>query len=101
VEDCKKKTCATEFPALVVCAELPDRYSYPSEDAVLRAIKAKSGSKKMRKEKTETATGGPCEGTGTHTKIYVDGEYMGAIVCCPCCKEMPGGPTESTLCGFV
>jgi hypothetical protein len=82
---------------------LPDGYFYPGISAALAALKIQTGDKNLRLEKTETSTGGPCVGQGTHTKVRPGkgGGYIATIVCCPCCKDTPAGPVRITLCRIL
>lgn len=97
----RKRTCATEFPGLRRCDSLPDGYVYSGITAALAALRAHTGDKNLRLEKTETTTSGPCPGQGTHTKVRSGGGYVATIVCCPCCKDTPAGPVRVTLCRIV
>jgi hypothetical protein len=100
-EEKKQRTCATDFPAVRTCDSLPVGYLYPSIGAALTALKALTGEKNLRLEKTETAFKGPCPGQGTHTKVRRDGGYVATIVCCPCCKHTSAGPVIITRCRIV
>jgi hypothetical protein len=100
----KKPTCATEYPDLNLCSDLPEKYIHLGKEAAFKDFTAKLSSeyrKTARMEKTRAAEGGPCPGSGTHTAIRVGGEYLKSIVCCPCCTDTLGGPTLSTKCALV
>ena len=97
----RTKSCATEYPSLVLCSNLPSGYRYPSRQAAFQDIVRQSPGRNLRMEKTRTATRGPCPGVGTHTAVKDGGVYVASIVCCPCCSDTPAGPVQSTRCGIV
>ena len=92
------KTCASEYPRHLT--SVPSGYSYDSEDEAFRVLVNESKNFSLRKEANRaTATSGPCEGIGWHTKVKAsykkngrDAGYPGSLVGCPICKDTSSGP---------
>ena len=97
----KKKTCATEYPDVLLCDSLPDGYTYPSPQAALAALKAKYRDPSLRLVSDRPSKSGPCEGTGRHYGVRSGGKYIASISCCPCCQDSPTGPVRLTRCRIL
>ena len=91
----KDKTCATEYPDLNLCYELPPKYMYDSESDAFNAIKRASGRSNLKKVSFNESDSGPCEGQGQHIGVKDGKTYIASIVSCPCCIDTPVGPALS------
>ncbi|WP_437669824.1 eCIS core domain-containing protein [Sorangium sp. So ce131] len=94
-------SCATQHPGEILCDGLPTFYTYPSEQAALRALKARTGNPSLSLRSPAVATRGPCAGRGRHYNVRSGRDYVASIVCCPCCQDSPTGPRLTNRCGIV
>jgi hypothetical protein len=97
----RRRSCATEFPGVRACASLPPQFVYPSPQAALATLKARTGDQSLRLVNAAPSTSGPCPGTGTHYGVKGGGVYIASISCCPCCKDTPQGPIMLTRCRII
>jgi hypothetical protein len=94
-DDEQKKSCATEYPDLNLCTELPAKYVYNSESAAFSAIKSALQVKNLKKVSYFETDSGPCPGQGQHIGVKDGGTYVASIVSCPCCVDTEDGPVLS------
>lgn len=97
----KRRSCATEFPELRLCASLPPQFTYSSPQAALNALKTRLGDPQLRLVSPAPSTSGPCPGVGMHYGVKSGGVYVASISCCPCCTDSPSGPLAQTRCRII
>jgi hypothetical protein len=84
-EKCPK--CKDEHPDIKLCDDLPGTYIYSSKKLAV------AGWGRVKFEKEETTTSGPCVGQGLHVKVrLLDSNIVNTITSCPCCVDTGGGP---------
>ena len=102
-----RKTCKEVAPDKVRCDSLPPFYNVSGRNCFSASAE---GVKRLQQGETipltrgnqQKADTGPCVGKGgEHFNIQRGSFYIGAIVCCPCCKDALSGPDEQCKCGFI
>jgi hypothetical protein len=97
----EENTCANTFPNLILCGDLPMNYQFANgyQDA-RRKFPRGTGFEDPPKVVDNPRI--PCYGKGgTHRLITdSDGDFLGSLVCCPCCHPPPVGPVELERCAY-
>lgn len=97
--------CASVYPNLKLCSQLPHWYLYGSEREALAELKRELNDSGLRIQTERLATGGPCPGVGKHYNVRgasSSRDYPASIVCCPCCDDsLLGAPAEDRSYGIV
>ena len=97
----EENTCTNTFPNLILCEKLPMDYQFANgyQDAKQKFPK---GTKFENPPKEVNNPKIPCYGKGgTHRQIKdSNGNFLGSLICCPCCLPTSVGPAKQEFCTY-